>query len=98
MNHFSAISNIWRTIYYLIEKYEFLYKYSLDVLNKFTNFAEYRHRDFVPDLSFIIGLYSFFEDKIDSAKFMDAYISECSVRNVKWYKKDTDNFAADNIF
>lgn len=89
ISYFEALCSFWRTLrFFLFESPNAaqLYSKAMGKMKQFCTTVEGRHKDNVPDVGQFLALYTCLTDKIREPTFVDAYVSESSVRGVMWWK------------
>jgi len=85
---FEALCSFWRTLRYFLFEDEEAQKYSRKAMKKLKAFcttSEGKHKNKVPDVGQLLALWTCLTDRVSEATFVDAYVSESSLRSVMWW-------------
>jgi len=87
---FEALCNFWRTLRWLVDTSAVLRARLQKTLQSFVSSEAHRHKDVTPDLGMTLVMYSVFqgyEGCPTRVQFVDAYLTENSVRQVMWWQR-----------
>jgi len=98
---FEALCNFWRTLRWLVDCHERLRARLQKTLSDFVSKEACRHKDTTPDLGITLVLFTVMQGHTgcpSRQEFVDAYISENSVRWVMWWQRAGVKAEANPVF